>query len=238
MNVDEGFLDSAKSLARNPLGIIALFIVLVYAVASIVISTADADFYKNPFHPAVLFLGVFPVVVLIAFTYLVAFHHRKLYAPKDYHDSKDFFYGLDVPKGLDLKIPSIVTTGPSLTPMTMDESALIESKYTQLLDVGFVLLHRAEMLQERTSPKSARYRVRVWLEPIDKPHSCADIEKVTYHVWRDFSSPIISTSNAASNFDVWLSTYGEFPVLAVITLKTGAVVETQRYIDLPGRPID
>lgn len=86
MSVDEGFLDSAKSLARNPLGIIALFIVLVYAVASIVISTADADFYKNPFHPAVLFLGLFPVAVLGTFTCLVMYHDRKLYAPKDYHD--------------------------------------------------------------------------------------------------------------------------------------------------------
>lgn len=90
MSQKDGFYHSAKSLSRNPLGIIALFIVMVYAVASLVISLAKDEFYQNPQHPAVIFLAVFPLVVLVAFTYLVACHHRKLYAPEDYMDQRDF----------------------------------------------------------------------------------------------------------------------------------------------------
>jgi len=101
MNNDSSMYEAAKSLARNPLGIIALFIVLVYAVASVVISLAKAEFYQNPFHPAVLFLAIFPVVVLGVFTYLVARHHRNLYAPQDYKDEVHFFGGLKIPSVLE-----------------------------------------------------------------------------------------------------------------------------------------
>jgi energy-coupling factor transporter transmembrane protein EcfT len=89
MSNEKSMFETAKSLSRNPLGIIALFIVLVYAVASVVISFAKAEFYQNPFHPAVLFLAIFPLVVLSVFTYLVAQHHRNLYAPQDYKDPSD-----------------------------------------------------------------------------------------------------------------------------------------------------
>jgi hypothetical protein len=91
MKYDTGMFQSAKTLARNPLGIIALFIVLVYAVASIVITFAKPVFYHNPFHPAVLFLAVFPIVVLGAFTYLVAERHMNLYAPQDYKDQANLW---------------------------------------------------------------------------------------------------------------------------------------------------
>jgi uncharacterized membrane-anchored protein len=83
MSSDASVYVTAKSLARNPLGIIALFIVLVYAVASVVISLAKPESYANPFHPAILFLAIFPLVVLSVFAYLVAKHHRNLYAPQD-----------------------------------------------------------------------------------------------------------------------------------------------------------
>jgi len=105
MSSDSSMYETAKSLARNPLGIIALFIVLVYAVASVVISLAKAEFYENPFHPAVLFLAIFPPIVLGVFAYLVAKHHRNLYAPQDYRDEGHFFG--------DLKVPSALGSGPN-----------------------------------------------------------------------------------------------------------------------------
>jgi hypothetical protein len=238
MSDKDGFIGSAKALARNPLGIIALFIVLVYAVASIVISLAKADFYQNPFHPAVLFLAVFPLIVLGAFTYLVARHHRNLYAPHDFKESKEFFYGLTVPTELEGKSTGVATSDRLGRSIPQEEIASIEAKYKQLVDGGFVLLHQTEVLQERTSPKSGRYRVRVWIETIKGNRSISDIESVTYHVWNDFRHPVLSTSDAKSNFDLWLSIYGEFPVLALIKLRSGDKVEAHRYIDLPGRPPD
>jgi hypothetical protein len=38
----KGFGDTAKSLARNPLGIVALFIVMVYGFASLVTAFAGS----------------------------------------------------------------------------------------------------------------------------------------------------------------------------------------------------
>ena len=238
MSDDSSFIQSAKSLARNPLGIIALFIVLVYAVASVVISLAKAEFYQHPFHPAVLFLAVFPLIVLGAFTYLVARHHRKLYAPDDYEDQKDFFFGMKVPAELEGKATGIAVSDTSRPSIPEEDMQTIGSKYRQLVADGFVLLHQAEVLQERTSPNSGRYRVRVWVEAFERSRSLAEIESVTYHVWEDFRNPVLSTSDAKSHFDLWLSIYGEFPVLALVKLRSGAELELHRYLDLPGRPPD
>lgn len=232
------FFQSAKSLAGNPLGIIALFIVLVYAVASIVISLADARFYQNPYHPAVLFLAFFPILVLAAFTHLVAYHHRNLYAPHDYADEKHFAHGLTVPSEVEGKSTGVATSDMSRPSIPKAQIDTIEARYQELIDSGFALLHQTEVLQERTSPKSGRYRVRVWIEAVGGNRSIGDIESVTYHVWHDFKNPILATSDAKSHFDLWLVIYGEFPVLALVKLRSGCVVEVCRYIDLPGRPPD
>jgi len=238
MDDRNNFYESAKSLARNPLGIIALFIVLVYAVASVVISLAKAEFYQNPFHPAVVFLAVFPLVVLAAFTYLVARHHRNLYAPQDYEDPTDFFFGLKVPAALEGQKTGIATSDTSRSVVSQESIDTIEAKYKQLVSNGFAMLHQSEVLQARTSPKSGRYRVRVWIESIERIRPLSDIESVTYHVWHDFRNPVLATSDPKSNFDLWLNIFGEFPILALIKLRSGEQFEIQRFIDLPGRPPD
>lgn len=231
---------SAKSLARNPLGIIALFIVLVYAVASIVISNADFAFYQNPYHPAVLFLAVFPLIVLGVFAFLVAKYHHHLYAPQDYKNEDNFFGGLKVP-------PLILNGKNGVYAATSDSSGVkadslvistIEQTYRELILFGFVLVHQTEVVQERTSPQSGRYRARVWIESIERHRTIFEISSVVYHVWSDFNPSIISTSDESSNFDLWLSVYGEFPVLAHVTTKSGETYLLQRFIDLPGRPPD
>lgn len=87
----EQFGNIAQKLAKNPLGIIALFIVLVYGIAALVLGVS-ADNLET-FHKTILvfFLGLFPVCVLVAFIWLVANHHTKLYAPSDFLDETGFF---------------------------------------------------------------------------------------------------------------------------------------------------
>lgn len=238
MNKEDSFIDSARALSRNPLGIIALFIVLVYAVASIVLSFAGPEFYSNPWHPAVVFLAVFPLLVLAAFTFLVARHHRNLYAPRDYKDSKDFFHGLRIPEQLEGVTAGAATSEASPIVVSRDSIEGIEAKYTRLIEAGFALVHEAHVLQQRTSPRSGRYQIRVWLEAIKDNSLLKQVDCVTYHVWPDFQVPVLSTSDPKSSFDLWITTYGEFPVLAVVKLKSGVEVEVNRYIDLPGRPAD
>ncbi len=238
MKDDSSMYEITKSLARNPLGIIALFIVLVYAVASVVISLAKAEFYQNPLHPAILFLAIFPLVVLGVFAYLVARHHRNLYAPQDFKDEGYFFGGLKIPSLLGSGTSGVATSDTSGKKTDSQIASSIESSYKKLISFGYVLIHQTEVVHRRTSPKSGRYKVRVWIEPIDRKKLISDIASVTYHVWDDFNPPILTTSDHASNFDLWLSVYGEFPVLALITTTDGEIIELQRFIDLPGRPPD
>ena len=238
MNSDHSMFQTAKSLSRNPLGIIALFIVLVYAVASVVISLAKPEFYQNPFHPAVLFLSIFPLVVLAVFAFLVARHHRNLYAPQDYKDEGHFFDGHKVPSALRGSATGVATSDSDNTMIDSVIATSIDDSYARLVSFGFVLMHQAEVLRPRTSPQSGRYRVRVWVESIEGQRRLSEIASVTYHVWHDFSQPVLSTSDQESAFDLWLSIYGEFPVLALVTMKGGETCELQRFIDLPGRPPD
>lgn len=90
MNLEQ-FGNIAQKLAKNPLGIIALFIVLVYGIAAMVLGVS-ADNLES-LHKTILvcFLGLFPVCVLLAFMWLVANHHTKLYAPSDFRDDSGFF---------------------------------------------------------------------------------------------------------------------------------------------------
>jgi CheY-like chemotaxis protein len=85
----KNFGETAKGLARNPLGIIALFIVLVYGFASLVTAFAGS-FTPAERIPLVYFLIGFPVIVLIAFTWLVSRHSGKLFAPSDFKNEDNY----------------------------------------------------------------------------------------------------------------------------------------------------
>jgi hypothetical protein len=85
----ESFGETAKGLARNPLGIIALFIVLVYGFAALVTAFSSA-FTAGERQPLIYFLVCFPVLVLAIFTWLVAKHSGKLYSPSDFKDETNW----------------------------------------------------------------------------------------------------------------------------------------------------
>lgn len=83
----------AQGLSRNPLGIIALFIVLIYGFASLTLGiNSSLDGAERL--PLVWFLVCFPVVVLLLFTWLVVSHHEKLYGPGDYKSDEGFLEGI------------------------------------------------------------------------------------------------------------------------------------------------
>ena len=86
---ENGFGATARDLARNPLGIIALFIVLIYSFASLVVGFSD-KLQEVERLPIVWFLVVFPILVLAVFAWLVSHHHAKLYSPADYRQDASF----------------------------------------------------------------------------------------------------------------------------------------------------
>lgn len=88
-NQIDNFGDTARSLARNPLGIIALFIVLVYGFAALVTAFAGS-FSESERLPLIYFLIGFPVLVLGVFAWLVSSHSGKLFAPSDFENDDNF----------------------------------------------------------------------------------------------------------------------------------------------------
>lgn len=128
------------------------------------------------------------------------------------------------------------TADPDAIPKELTKE-LIDKEYDRLIEEQYFLLHASEVIREPKSPRSGRYRVRVWLESYyDKPLD--EIIRVTYRIWHDARPPIISTTSAKTNFDLWLNVYGEFPVLAYVERKNKPGVWLTRYLDLPGRPPD
>ena len=85
----QDFGSIAKGLARNPLGIIALFIVLVYGFAALV-TTFNSSFTPAERLPLIYFLVIFPVLVLGVFTWLVSAHSNKLFAPSDFKNEDNY----------------------------------------------------------------------------------------------------------------------------------------------------
>jgi hypothetical protein len=95
--------NAAKGLSRNPLGIIALFIVLIYAFAALTLG-ATSSLQSNERLPLVWFMVIFPIVVLATFAWLVSSHHEKLYGPGDYQSDDAFLKGLAARKKHTLEI--------------------------------------------------------------------------------------------------------------------------------------
>ncbi len=89
------FGETARGLAKNPLGIIALFIVLVYGIAGLVLGTTAKALSTDQKTVLVWFLFLFPFAVLTAFTWLVANHPKNLYGPSDYRSDEAYLQSLD-----------------------------------------------------------------------------------------------------------------------------------------------
>jgi len=84
-----GIGNAAKGLAKNPLGIIALFIVLAYGFAALV-TACGGSLSPSERLPLIWFLVLFPVIVLGVFSWLVSRHGGKLYGPGDYRNEENY----------------------------------------------------------------------------------------------------------------------------------------------------
>jgi hypothetical protein len=75
---------------RNPLGVIGLFVTLVYGFACLLYGVSGDALPAEAQWCMVIFVVSFPVLLLLAFLFLVTRHHEKLYAPLDYGDPRLF----------------------------------------------------------------------------------------------------------------------------------------------------
>ena len=87
------FADKANRFTKSPLGILGLFLVLVYGIAGIV--AVSGEFQSGERLILVWFLVLFPVAVLIVLYMLVTKHQEKLYAPSDFQNEENFLRVLE-----------------------------------------------------------------------------------------------------------------------------------------------
>lgn len=83
--------------AKNPLGIIALFISLIYAMSALLLGASIDRLAHHNQTVLVLFIIIFPFIVLGVFAWLVAHHHKKLYGPGDFRSDEGFQSIQDAP---------------------------------------------------------------------------------------------------------------------------------------------
>lgn len=85
-----GFLKEGSSYIKNPLGIIGLFIGLIYGIA-VLVAGFSPNLTEGQRWAMIIFAVVFPIPILGVFFRLVTRHHTKLYAPGDWRDERNFF---------------------------------------------------------------------------------------------------------------------------------------------------
>ncbi len=128
----ENFTSSAKDLAKNPLGIIALFIVLVYGFACLLFGFSAEKLISQERMPIIYFVILFPIAILILFGWLVSKHHDKLYAPSDFKDDKSFLATINQNKiknisNHELNIEDLINYGRDFEIVTENEENIKKS---------------------------------------------------------------------------------------------------------------
>ncbi|MCF6434243.1 hypothetical protein [Pseudoalteromonas sp. MMG022] len=83
------FGNSAKNLSKNPVGILALFIVPIYSFAALVI-TFSSNLQADERKIIIWFIVIFSLLVLATYVWLVTCHHEKFYSPNDFSNEDNF----------------------------------------------------------------------------------------------------------------------------------------------------
>ncbi len=110
--------------ARNPLGIIALFISLIYGMSALLLGTSIGKLEKWNETILVIFIVLFPCAVLTIFGWLVACHHRKLYGPGDFKNDDAFLVagGLENSAELGAKYEAEIKEDISIANVNIDDA--------------------------------------------------------------------------------------------------------------------
>jgi len=125
--------------ARNPLGIIALFISLIYGMSALLLGTSVKNLTDANQTLLVAFIAGFPFVVLSVFGWLVARHHQKLYGPGDYRSDEGFLNVASAlpPQALGQRLREEVEQADQ----KISAPSLEERKFVKQLDAGVATDH-------------------------------------------------------------------------------------------------
>lgn len=217
------FGSTAQGLARNPLGIIALFIVLIYGFACLVVGASD-KLETAERQPIIWFMVCLPLIVLFVFGWLVRNHHKKLYAPSDFKDESHFLKSMGSElANLSPALPN--TNGNSHVATTADDwTKLRDSIYAE--NKGYFIVHVLEPSQK----KGQEYEIFIYLLR-HKSKDYTDIEKAEFFFGSYWGNKIYVASKSGDYLGVKTSAYGPFLAVCRVTFKDGTSVVLNKYID-------
>lgn len=229
------FGETARGLAKNPLGIIALFIVLIYGFASLVV-TFSSNLTENERTPMIWFLVLFPIAVLGVFGWLVSKHHKKLYGPGDYKNEEHFLeaHEPDLAK-LELASPDPVEEPKSLTETTLTAKPLDfstpEGRARDRQEIygqhrGFFLAH----VLEPSSEEGQLFNIFIYLIR-HKSADFSDLKKAEFFFGHYWGNKIYEGKRVGKFVGVRTSAYGPFLCTCRITFLDGTSIRLYRYID-------
>lgn len=111
------FTRTAAALSRSPLGVLALCLVFVYSVVSAAFGVGAAHLGEGQRWVLVLFLVLYPVLVLGVLYRLVSLHYPRLFGPSDFREEQHFVELVRPERGgSPAAAPS--HSGPALTPVS------------------------------------------------------------------------------------------------------------------------
>lgn len=216
------FGKTAQGLAKKPLGIIALFIVLIYGFACLVVGVSGR-LQTIERLPIIWFMVIFPVVVLGVFAWLVSRHHKKLYAPSDYKDESHFLENSS-PELSKLTYVSKSTNHSEVASSESDWSNERRNIYKE--NKGYFIAH----VLEPTNKDGQEYDIFIYLIK-HKSQDYKDIAKAEFFFGEYWGNKIYVGSNTGKYIGVRTSAYGPFLALCKITFKDGTSITISKYID-------
>lgn len=222
------FSSTAKSLARNPLGIIALFIVLIYGFASLVVIFSE-ELSPAAQLPLIWFLALFPVAVLGVFARLVSQHHNKLYAPSDFKDESHFVLSQKLQlQRLPIAEQSPVSNMPEDSDGSLDTPAgrARHRDNTYGKNRGFFIVHSYEESKE----PGQDFDIFIYLKR-HKSKDFSDIKNVEFFLGRYWGNKIYEGKRIDNIIGIRTSAYGSFLCTCRITFEDNERVMLSRYID-------
>jgi len=225
------FGDAALKLSRSPLGIIALFILLVYGFACLV----SVSGHLTDTHRTILiwFIVAFPTMVLFTFAWLICNHHSKLYSPSDYQDETNFI------KVLNPEIANLPVVVGEQIPDKIDNSShsATTEDWVKRRDDIYKRSHNYFLayVLEPSPLKTQKYDIFIYLilhkDYGYENYRYGDIERVEFFFGHYWGNKIYVGSQSGQYIGVRTSAYGPFLALCKITFKNGESIFVDKYID-------
>jgi hypothetical protein len=241
------FTQSARRLSRNPLGIIALFIVLVYGIAALVLSLGRLP-ATTSVQPMIWFLVAFPVCVLAVFAWLVAWHHKNLYGPEDFPTPDGWLrangfldFGYASPEPLPPKTEHDEKRFKAAAPVT-PAAAVVKPDGAPDLSSP----EGRELQREALYSDSRRLFIVHILTPSKKPgqkfdvfiyvrrhrdEPTNDVASAEFYCGRHWGNKVFRGTREGNVLGIRTSAYGEFLCTCLVTFEDGHQTILHRYVD-------